>query len=251
MLSLTHPTIFGWSQNYWGGNVAMIGGALCIGSLFRFIKTRKTRDAVIFALGIVLLTNSRPFEGLLVCLPFAAVVIYWFTKRFREPAFIRAAFLKFVVLISFVLLLNFVWMGYYNWKVTGDALKMPYSLYTQQYDPVPLLLPFSVPNENISYRHSVMKAFYEGEIENHYLVLYKVITKATLPALALRRAINNTIEFLYATFFYMSERCCWEFMFSGQIKNTCFLRRLFSFVCCSKELLLTTRIIITRRLFRF
>ncbi len=201
LLSLTHPTIFGWSQNYWGGNAAMLGGTLCIGALFRFVRTTKTKDAVIFAFGIAILANSRPFEGLLVCLPLAAVIVYSIIKRFRRAGLLRQLLYKFVVPVSLVLLLNFVWMGYYNWRVTGDALKLPYSLYTQQYDPVPLLLIFSTPNENINYHHSVMKAFYEGEVENQHLVLYTKMRKTTLLVLALRRSLHNTIDFLHGTFF--------------------------------------------------
>lgn len=201
LLFLTHETIFGWSQSYWGGNVAFVGGALCVGSLFRIIKAPKISLALIFGTGITILTNSRPFEGLLTCLPLAVVIIYWFIKHFRESGFLRRALLKFVVPATFVLLINFAWMGYYNWKVTGNALKLPYSLYTEQYDPVPLFLPFSRLNQNVSYRHLAMKAFYEGEIENYYLVLYQTMTRISLPLLALKRNLNSMVEFLGGNFF--------------------------------------------------
>lgn len=201
LLFITHPTIFEWSQNYWGGNVALIGGLLCVGSLFRFLKCQRFGDVLVFAVGVAILANSRPFEGLLACLPLSIVIIYWIIKNFRKVGFRRRLFLKFIAPVAFILLLNFAWMGYYNWRVTGNCFKLPYSLYTEQYDPVPLFLAFSAVNQNIDHRHLVMKVFYQGEIENHYQVLRQSAFNATLPVLMLKRVINNAIEFFSATLF--------------------------------------------------
>jgi len=43
LLSLTHLTIFGWSQSYWGGNAALIRGALCMVHYFTLLKPEKLK----------------------------------------------------------------------------------------------------------------------------------------------------------------------------------------------------------------
>ncbi len=217
LLFLTHPTIFNWNYGYYYGNVGLIGGALCIGSLFRLIKKAEIKDAVVFAVGMALLANSRPFEGLLVCLPLTAVIIYWIGKRFREAGFLHSILYKLVIPVSLILVLNFVWMAYYNWRVTGDALKLPYSLFTAQYDPVPLFLPLLSPpvpdqafrdrmveeyvtRQNI--RNPIMKDFHINEIDVHYIDTLKALSArsgGSIILFLLKRMIKNFIEFLYNT----------------------------------------------------
>jgi hypothetical protein len=53
-----------WSESYWGGTVAAIGGGLLIGSLSGLIRRPGIRSGLPAAIGIALLANSRPFEGL-------------------------------------------------------------------------------------------------------------------------------------------------------------------------------------------
>src|SRR5690242_541461 len=52
-----------WADSYWGGAVAALGGALVLGALPRIKKSPRLLDAVLFAIGIGLLFNTRPYES--------------------------------------------------------------------------------------------------------------------------------------------------------------------------------------------
>ena len=69
-----------WSQSYWGGTVAALGGALVFGALPRIMKKQRLRDALWLALGLAILANSRPFEGLVVSIPVAVVLGIWIIR---------------------------------------------------------------------------------------------------------------------------------------------------------------------------
>src|SRR6202158_2181089 len=61
-----------WMNGYWSGSVVALGGALVLGALPRVKKYTRVADAVVMAIGVSLLANRRPYEGLIFCLPIAA-----------------------------------------------------------------------------------------------------------------------------------------------------------------------------------
>ncbi|MEW6490793.1 MAG: hypothetical protein AB1578_23135, partial [Thermodesulfobacteriota bacterium] len=66
-----------WSQSYWGGAVALLGGSLLFGGLRR-IRNRPTACAsAALGLGLAVLALSRPFEGFVASLPAGVLVLAW------------------------------------------------------------------------------------------------------------------------------------------------------------------------------
>ena len=63
-----------WMNSYWGGAVAAVGGALVFGAYPRLRKKATVGASLAMALGLVILANSRPFEGLISSLPVAAAL---------------------------------------------------------------------------------------------------------------------------------------------------------------------------------
>lgn len=145
-----------WSQSYWGGAVPAIGGALVFGSLRRIIQQQNVRDALLMGLGFAILANTRPWEGMVASFPAATVLLFWISGKRRVP--LRKAFTQVILPILFVLILTAIGMGIYNHKITGNALRMPYSVYTESYIRIPLFLWQDLEPEP-SFRHKVMQKF--------------------------------------------------------------------------------------------
>ena len=120
-----------WTYQYWGGSVAALGGALVVGGARRVVETARPRDAVLMALGAVVLANSRPYEGLLLCIPVAAFVL-WRLAKGTDIAWGRR--LQRVLLPAVVVLAVAagLMLGY-NHAVTGRATQFPYLAYRNEY----------------------------------------------------------------------------------------------------------------------
>ncbi|HEX8475833.1 MAG TPA: hypothetical protein VF666_17540 [Pyrinomonadaceae bacterium] len=145
-----------WINGYYGGALAATGGALVLGALPRIMKRRRVRDALLLGLGLVVLANSRPFEGVLVSVPVGAALMVWMWRQNRATFSVT---LKRVVLpVVAVLALAASAMTFYYWRVTGNPFRMPYQIYQQTYDPVPLFIWQKVGAEP-QFRHASMRHF--------------------------------------------------------------------------------------------
>lgn len=146
-----------WINGFMGGAVAATGGALILGALPRLTRTFRPRHALLMALGLVLLANSRPWEGLVLSLPVAAALFAGLFGSRRIA--VRARILRVVLPVSIVLTLAGVAMGYYFWCVTGSPLRMPYQINRETYATAPIFL-WQSPRPDPVHRHAVMREFY-------------------------------------------------------------------------------------------
>ncbi len=139
LLAAFQLAFFGhWAQSYWGGMGAALGGALVYGALRRIAGQEsswsRALHGLLLALGLLILANTRPFEGLLAAVPGGvALLALGFRKRVSWGQLGREVALPAVG----VLLLGGFLMLAYNRRVTGSAWRLPYQVYEQQYDAVP------------------------------------------------------------------------------------------------------------------
>jgi hypothetical protein len=147
-----------WSQTYWGGMVAALGGALFFGAFRRLWDHFSWENSSLLALGAVILVNSRPTEGILAATP-ASVTFVWRlvrARRWLEPGFLHKMALPFLA----VLLLGAFATGTYNHAISGSSFKSPYMLHEQQYQQSPPFV-FLPQRAHIEYSSPWLRYYYE------------------------------------------------------------------------------------------
>ena len=159
MLAIMRLGLFSyWAHSYSGGAVAAIGGALVLGSLPRIMRKARARDGLLLALGIAILANSRPYEGAVLCLPVMVALLWWAATKAHLPA---ATLLRRGMPAAMLLLFVAAGMGYYNYRVFGNALTLPYQVNRATYA-VASIFVWERPRPEPAYRHHVMREFYIG-----------------------------------------------------------------------------------------
>ena len=145
-----------WINSYWGGAIAATGGALLLGALARLMRRPTTRYALLLALGLVILANTRPYEGFVFSLPAMIWLLVWFVhKRMWTAEFLR----KVAAPAMTVLFLAGAFALYYNWRSTGNPLLMPYIVNEHAYHiSRPFIWQKSAPIP--AYHHTAMRTFY-------------------------------------------------------------------------------------------
>lgn len=169
-----------WVNSYMGGAVAATGGALVLGALPRLSRNPRPRDALLMSLGLGMLANSRPYEGLVLSLPVGVALITCLVMNRR--AGVKGQVLRALLPIAVVLALAGLAMGYYFWRVTGSPVRMPYEVNRAAYATAPIFL-WQSPRPEPAYHHAVMREFYRSfeqatyteEVETAYgLILAKL-----------------------------------------------------------------------------
>jgi hypothetical protein len=167
LLSVLRLGLFSyWIDTYSGaGSMVALGGALVLGALPRFIKEARFRDALLMAVGVILLGTCRPYDGMLLCLPVFCFLAWWILFGKNRPTaavlFRRTAFpLALIVAAG-------AWMGYYNYRAFGSPVTLPYTVDRSQYAVAPYYIWQSQRPEPL-YRHEVMRNFYERNELNSY-----------------------------------------------------------------------------------
>jgi hypothetical protein len=172
-----------WANSYWGGAVAAIGGALLLGALPRIQRSQRARDAVVMGLGVTLLANSRPYEGLFFSLPVGLALVVWMLGKKAPPW--RRSMRQVVLPLGLLLTLTAAAMLYYFWCTTGSPFRTPFLVNIQTYNPVPYFA-WQAVKPAPEYHHVVMKNFYTGwwlgqyEFARRHPVFLELIKSGTL-----------------------------------------------------------------------
>ena len=148
-----------WDNSYWGGALAATGGALILGAFPRIRRKLRARDAIAFAIGVAVLANTRPYEGLVLSSAVAVAIGIWFRRVWQLGA--RNVTKQFLIPALLVLMVAGIATGYYCWRVTGNPLCLPQQLNRSTYA-VAKYFYWQSPNQFPSYSNAVMRNFYTG-----------------------------------------------------------------------------------------
>ncbi len=154
-----------WGQSYLGGAVAALGGALVYGAVRRLVTRPRASYSLLLGLGLAVLANSRPYEGLVCSLPAAGLLLVWLLGK-RRPA-LSVALTRVVLPLALVLGTTFAGMAYYNWRVTGSPRTMPYQVHEQTYASTPAFLWQPLWPER-QYRNQAFTENYRGWFLQEY-----------------------------------------------------------------------------------
>ena len=150
-----------WINSYWGGAVAATGGALVLGAMPRVVRRARTRDTLLLGLGIAILANTRPYEGLLFCIPIAGWFLWWLAGKTKSSMPPHTRIVRVLAPLAVILLLTIGFIGYYNRRVTGSALLFPHVLNSRTYRSTGLFL-WDQPKQPITYHNQQFEDFYNG-----------------------------------------------------------------------------------------
>jgi len=149
-----------WINSYTGGGcIAALGGALVLGSFPRLKRFGTLRYGLIMASGMALLVLTRPYEGMLLCLPVSAALLHWALRGKNRP---KPAILLRRALISVALLAaTIAWLGYYDYRAFGNPLTLPYTVNRTTYAVAPYYV-WQSRRAQPAYRHEALRRFYNG-----------------------------------------------------------------------------------------
>ena len=154
-----------WVNEYWSACIVALGGALVLGAVPRLKRHTGARDAFWMALGLAILANTRPYEGLIFAGIIATSVGAWMFGKNRPPTKVLLA--RVVVPLGLILILTAAATGYYNFRVTGSPVRMAYVVNRNAYSIAPYFL-FQPPRPEPTFHHADMATFYRWELATDY-----------------------------------------------------------------------------------
>lgn len=185
-----------WVNSFWGGAAGAIGGALVLGAFGRIHRKPHAGNAIVLGIGISLLSNSRPLEGLIFCLPVAAAFLYWLAGKTQRAGTPKERIRKVLLPLVVVLFANFAFIGYYNWRLTGSAFEFPELMSSRKFDVGSIFL-WQGPQPPREYDNDQFDDFY-----NHW---ERELYNRTWPSF--KEVMTTKIDRLRVTFGWWSLLC--------------------------------------------
>jgi hypothetical protein len=162
VLAILHLGLFSyWINTYTGaGLIAALGGALVLGAFPRFMRAVRLRYTLALAVGVALLATTRPYDGILLCLPVAVVLGRWMLFGKHRPT--AAVLLRSTAVPLGLIVAVGAWMAYYDYRAFGSPLTLPYTINRNTYAMAPYFIWQSQRPEPV-YRHTAMRDYYYQE----------------------------------------------------------------------------------------
>jgi hypothetical protein len=144
-----HPFIVQGPATIHNATLPATAGALAIGGALRLPRVSA---AVWMGVGLALLANTRPYEGLYVAIVACALAI-------RKPRALAIAIVTTIALLGFTLM--------HNRAVTGSITQFPYTTYNARYLSAPNLIwekpfpPRDYPTPEMEHTYRILRHYYE------------------------------------------------------------------------------------------
>ena len=154
----------GWINTYYGGAFTALGAMLVVGALPRILREPRWRHGVLMGLGAFILMITRPYEGMLLCVPVAVAVI----ARVVQSRWTLAKPTLAKVLLPVILMVGAggSLLLQYNLATTGDRFKAAYALNRETYASVPAFL-ISPPLKSLNQGPAYFKNYFVAEGANY------------------------------------------------------------------------------------
>jgi hypothetical protein len=153
-----------WINSYSAASsLAALGGAMVLGAVPRLRRRPRALEAILLGIGMGLLVISRPYEGVLLCLPVTAYLGHWAIMGNNRPP--RAQLARLGALTLLIVLVAVAWLAWYDYRAFQNPLTLPYAVNRAQYAMAPYYV-WQPPRPAPAYHHDVMRRFYSfNELE--------------------------------------------------------------------------------------
>ena len=160
LLVAISPILLDWNVCYWGGGIALLGGALMLGAVPRIAGGRWRGGAIALGAGAGLLAMSRPYEAVILA-GLAGIGLLGASLLTGRVPWLRVAAMSLVSALPAV-----IFLLVYHKAVTGSAWTMPYQVHDDAYNRTPHFV-FQGLRPERAIAHRDMAEFHNGwEVEH-------------------------------------------------------------------------------------
>ena len=194
ILAVLHLALLSyWMNSYFGTSLPALAGMLVLGAWPRIEKHLRVRDSLLLGVGLIILANTRPYEGMVFSLPIGVALVRLIS---RKKIHLGRLVQRVILPLFLILAAGAIATGYYFWRVTGNPFVMPYQVNRQTYAVAPYFI-WESPRPEPMYQHAEMRDFYV----NWELRSYQAGTTLAGFALRLARRAGMLWEFFVGPVF--------------------------------------------------